>query len=155
MSIRPVGQAQDGEPRFASFAISFAPALLDRIEKLAVKGYPHETCGLLIGYVRAGRTSVEQVTGARNLRVKRSRDRYLLDPDDFLRAERRASELGLDVVGVWHSHPDHPPVPSQIDLEAAWPGYSYLVVSVAEGGVVSLASWRLVDGKFEKERLER
>jgi proteasome lid subunit RPN8/RPN11 len=124
------------------------------IEEAARNGYPDEVCGLLIGARRNGETVVERVAAARNLNTERSRDRYVLDPDDFLRADREAAEQGREVVGIWHSHPDHPPRPSRTDLEAAWPAYSYLIVSVAVGRIEALRSWRLADERFEEERLE-
>ena len=125
-----------------------------RLEVVAARGYPNEVCGVLIGRVEAERTRVEHVTEAKNLNTDRARDRFLLDPQDFLRADRWADERGLEVVGFWHSHPDHPPTPSQTDLESAWPGYSYLIASVPAEGTVALRSWRL-DGKtFIEERIE-
>lgn len=129
---------------------------MKRIETWVVNGYPSETCGLLIGTVEGSRTRVEQVTEARNLKVTEADTRYLLDPDDFLKAEQEAGRLDVDVVGIWHSHPDHPPRPSTSDLEAAWPGYSYLILSVTgEGQVPDVRSWRLEGEEFKEEEVIR
>ena len=122
MAINP--RAQDGASKRANGYLILAVGLVRQIESLAETGYPDEACGLLIGKTVRGQTRVEHVTYARNLNETRARDRYRLDPDDFLRAGQRAERIGLDVVGIWHSHPDHPSVPSQTDLDAAWPGYS-------------------------------
>ena len=123
------------------------------IESLAANGYPDEVCGLLVGRFDQAAIHVERVTWARNLNTTRSRDRFALDPRGFLRAERIADEQGLDVVGIWHSHPDHAAVPSQTDLDAAWPGYAYVIVSVVGGRAVETRSWRLDTDRFVEEEV--
>lgn len=138
----------------ARYALKLRRGLRQEIEANASTGYPNESCGLLIGVHNKNQTIVEHVTAALNLNVERSRDRYVLDPDDFVHADRLASASGLDVVGIWHSHPDHPAEPSQTDLEAAWPRYSYVIVSVTKGNAGPIRSWRLANGRFEEERLE-
>jgi len=83
-----------------------------------------------------------------------------LDPDVYeltqLEAERQARAEGLDVLGIVHSHPDHPAEPSSFDLEHAWPYYSYMIVSVSGGAAADQRSWRLRDDRsgFDPERLE-
>lgn len=138
----------------ARYALKLRRGLRQEIEANASTGYPNESCGLLIGGCNGDETVVEHMTAALNLDSKRPRDRYVLDPDDFARADRLASARGLDVVGIWHSHPDHPAEPSQTDLEAAWPRYSYVIVSVTKGSAGPIRSWRLANGRFEEERLE-
>src|SRR5262249_26919055 len=91
-----------------------------QIQRWAAGGYPNEACGLLLGRPGAARTDVELATHARNLAVERARDRYELDPFDQLAAENDARARGLEVVGVWHSHPDHPARPSETDRQRAW-----------------------------------
>ena len=117
------------------------------------QGYPRETCGLLLGVRRGDEHVVTQVRRARNLNVERAEDRYELDPDDFLAADREARAAGLDIVGIWHSHPDHPARPSATDRDGAWPGWSYLIVSVGREGVGEIRSWRLNGGDFEEEKI--
>ena len=114
-------------------------------------GYPEETCGLLIGRTHLGRTEASRATQARNLNRERARDRYDLDPDDFLAADVAAREAGLEIVGVWHSHPDHPAEPSETDRKAAWEGWSYVIAEVTERGVRGLRSWRLSGESFVEE----
>ena len=116
--------------------------------------YPHEACGLLIGREADGRTLVERIVSCRNLAVDRLADRYVLDPDDFLAADEAARKEGLDIVGIWHTHPDHPARPSETDLEAAWPEYCYLIVSVTSAGVAEHRAWRLEDERFIEQEIE-
>jgi proteasome lid subunit RPN8/RPN11 len=119
---------------------------------MALAGYPDESCGLLIGRRSTEPdTLVEDVVQARNVNVERPGDRYELDPDAFAAADRAARERGLEIVGIWHSHPDHPAVPSATDRDRAWTGWSYLIASVGRGGVAELRSWRLHGEAFAEE----
>ncbi len=113
--------------------------------------YPFEACGLLIGRADGDRVRVEKVVQARNLNTIRARDRYLLAPDDFLAADRMARAEGLEIVGIWHTHPDCPARPSPTDLEAAWEGYSYLILTMTATGCTEQRSWRLAGGGFQEE----
>ena len=125
----------------------------ESLNALVRQGYPRETCGLLLGVRRDDAHVVSQVRRARNLNVERAEDRYELDPDDFLAADREARAAGVDIVGIWHSHPDHPARPSATDRDGAWPGWSYLIVSVGRDGVEDIRSWRLNGGDFEEEAI--
>lgn len=122
---------------------------MDSMVRLAEEGYPNEACGLLIGTpgsAQAGAAAgprVERLATAKNLRQERAADRYLLDPQDFMAADEAARRDGLEIVGIWHSHPDSPAWPSVTDLEAAWEGYSYVIVSIRQGNLAELRSWRL------------
>lgn len=132
----------------------FMPETLgESLNAFARQGYPHETCGLLLGVRRGEEHVVSRVRRARNLNVERPEDRYELDPQDFLSADREARAAGLDIVGIWHSHPDHPARPSATDRDGAWPGWSYLIVSVGREGVGEIRSWRLNGGDFEEEEI--
>jgi proteasome lid subunit RPN8/RPN11 len=123
------------------------------LEQAARAGYPREACGLLIGRRHAERTEVLRVEEARNLERERL-DRFELDPADHLRGELAALAAGLDVVGIWHTHPDHPARPSPLDLERAFEGWSYLILSVGRARVAEVRSWRLVEGAFRPEEIE-
>jgi proteasome lid subunit RPN8/RPN11 len=127
--------------------------LQGRLRDWAGGGYPHECCGLLLGRAGEGVVRVEEVFQARNANAERRRDRYEIDPQDFLRADARSRERGLDIVGVWHTHPDHPARPSETDRERAWPGWSYLILSVGAEGVQAMRSWRLDGHGFVEEAL--
>ncbi|MEA3277201.1 MAG: M67 family metallopeptidase [Pseudomonadota bacterium] len=135
-------------------ALRLPPALKELLEALVRAGYPEETCGLLLGRQAEGTVEVLDLKQARNLNRERARDRYELDPADFLAADQAARDRGHQIVGIWHSHPDHPARPSANDRARAWAGWSYLIVSVTPDGVRELRSWRLNDGDFIEEVLE-
>ncbi|MDE0128316.1 MAG: M67 family metallopeptidase [Gammaproteobacteria bacterium] len=120
---------------------------------MAVDGYPYETCGVLVGACADDGVRVEKVFQARNLNTERARDRYVLDPDDLMSADLAAREAGLEIVGFWHTHPDHPARPSETDREAAWDGYSYIILSVSGSRVEDLRSWRLNGEGFVEEQV--
>jgi proteasome lid subunit RPN8/RPN11 len=134
-------------------ALELDGALQERLRQWALQGYPQECCGLLLGSAADGGVRVAEVTSARNLNTERAQDRFELDPQDFLRADALARERGLEIVGVWHTHPDHPAVPSATDLESAWEGWSYLILSVAAPGVQAMRSWRLAGREFVEEHI--
>ncbi len=117
-------------------------------------GYPHETCGVLVGRDGPGLRRVSSAVQARNLNRERARDRYELDPGDFVAADGAAREQGLSIIGIWHSHPDHPAVPSETDRASAWEGWSYLILSVSGRGLEALRSWKLGGGMFHEEDLK-
>lgn len=129
-------------------------ALRRRLELWAREGYPQEICGMLIGGKSGSRVEVADVVRARNLNTERSRDRYELDPLDMLKADERARSRGLEIVGVWHTHPDHPARPSETDRAQAWEAWIYLILSVQEDGVRELRAWQLDGAGFLEEALE-
>ena len=129
--------------------------LRQKLVEVVEASYPFEACGLMVGRTSGHRVEVEDVFYARNLNVKRARDRYLLAPQDYLAVDRVARQRGLDIVGFWHSHPDRPAQPSAIDLEEAWKEHSYLIVSTAAFGTNVFRSWRLRDGRFEEEKIRQ
>ncbi len=128
--------------------------LLDELKRMARAGYPHEVCGLLIGGENRSSTRVDRITQAGNLSTDRLADRYTLDPDDFQAADAAARRDGLDIVGIWHTHPDHPPCPSKTDLAAAWEGYTYVILSVGREGVADTRAWRLAGFGFVEQSIE-
>ena len=111
--------------------------------------FPHECCGALLG--REG--VAQEAFALPNTTEEGPRRRFLVRPDDYRVAEKRAREQGLDLLGFYHSHPDHPAVPSQYDLDHAWPSFSYVIVSVMAGEPGDLRSWRLRDDRsqFDEE----
>jgi proteasome lid subunit RPN8/RPN11 len=109
--------------------------------------YPHECCGALIG--RDG--SVVEVLELPNTTEEGPRRRFLVRPPDYRDAERRASELGAELLGFYHSHPDHPARPSQYDLDHAWPTFAYIIVAVAAGADHDMTVWFLKDDRSSFE----
>lgn len=132
---------------------------LDEIKRHAEAEYPRECCGLLIGRIEDnGRSRIVAETHP----VKNSwdagsqKDRMLIAPADYARAERESAKRGLGVVGDYHSHPDHEAVPSQFDLEhSPWTTMSYIVVSVRDGRADELRSWEIAEdrSKFSEEEI--
>jgi proteasome lid subunit RPN8/RPN11 len=123
-----------------------------RISELGAAAYPNEGCGVLIGRFAGRRVEVIDATSGTNLNTDRSRDRYLLDPADIVRADREARGRDLDVVGFWHSHPDHPARPSQFDTDHAWLDYVYVIVNTTSAGSGDLNGFTLAEdgGPFEQ-----
>jgi proteasome lid subunit RPN8/RPN11 len=120
-------------------------ALLDEIRRQGELAYPAECCGLL-----AGRSSpIKEVLRLRPVTNRRTDDphRYLISPEDLRSAARELELSELEVLGFYHSHPDHPAAPSAFDQEHAWPWYSYIIVRVDRGRSGNVASWVLQDDR--------
>jgi proteasome lid subunit RPN8/RPN11 len=134
--------------------LELKPTLRRRLERWAREGYPDERCGLLLGRADGSVVRVADVIHARNANTERARDRYEIPPEDLLHADTRARERQLEIVGVWHTHPDHPAQPSPTDREQAWDGWSYLIMQVTAQGVPALRSWRLDGPEFVEEAVQ-
>jgi len=123
----------------------------DAIRTHGTETYPNECCGALIG-----RDGVVTATFALpNTTEEGPRRRFLVRPDDYRQAEKQARDAGGDLLGFYHSHPDHPARPSQYDLDHAWPYFSYIIVSVRAGAPEDMTSWRLREDRstFDQEDL--
>jgi proteasome lid subunit RPN8/RPN11 len=130
--------------------------ILERIHLHGEQAYPEEGAGLLLGDSTAAQHQVKQILPLTNVREEGARyNRYQLTPQDYLQGEQLAEELGLSVLGVFHSHPDHPNHPSDFDRQWAWPNFSYLITSVMEGRASQSRSWRLREDRtaFSEEHL--
>jgi len=114
--------------------------------------YPHECCGALLGRD----DQVTAIVALPNTTEEGPRRRFLVRPSDYRDAERRATELGADLLGFYHSHPDHPARPSQYDLDHAWPTFAYIIVAVAAGSAGDMTVWYLKDDRssFEEGSLQ-
>ncbi len=115
---------------------------MKRIEWHAIREFPYECCGLLIGEVEGEEAVVLETIETRNVHEGDRRVRYQVDPMMYYEAEKRAEEEGLEVIGVYHSHPLGRPEPSVIDLENAVPGFFYIIVSVRDGSIGGASAWR-------------
>ncbi len=117
---------------------------LRTIEAHGESTFPNEGAGFLFGTIEDGAVRVEQVLPISNKRESEAQyNRYELSPQDFVRAELEAGRLGLSLVGVFHSHPDHPARPSEFDREHALPNFAYLIISVMQGKAEVTYAWRL------------
>ncbi|HEV2836545.1 MAG TPA: M67 family metallopeptidase [Pyrinomonadaceae bacterium] len=122
--------------------ITIAEKQLGEIREHGVRDYPYECCGLLLGRFRAGGKFVTETYAISNAREESAkRNRFLITPEELMKGERYARQHDLEVVGFYHSHPDSPAVPSQYDLEHAWPTYSYIIVSTSADRANDLFSW--------------
>jgi proteasome lid subunit RPN8/RPN11 len=132
-------------------SLHLAAGVADAIRAHGVEAYPHECCGALVGHDG-------EVTGAvplPNTTDEGPRRRFLVRPSDYQQAERAADDAGAELLGFYHSHPDHPARPSQYDLDHAWPNFSYIIVSVAAGVAEDMRSWKLREDRsaFDEELL--
>jgi proteasome lid subunit RPN8/RPN11 len=124
--------------------IILSQAHREAIARYAEAAHPEECCGLLIGtFDESGKTVRDLLPIANAREDDARRNRFLIGPMEMLRGERHARGLGLDVVGIYHSHPDVAPVPSQFDLDHAWPVYSYVIVTATATGAGEMRSWEL------------
>lgn len=128
-------------------AIEVSPEQRREMEAHAEEAYPHECCGILIGSETGGIKKVSAVLRSGNLRDDSPQNRYLIDPREFMKADRQARDAGQDIVGIYHSHPDHPSKPSEFDREHAWPYYSYIIFSVRAGKVADARCWLLEEDR--------
>ena len=123
------------------------------IEEDATKSYPYECCGFLYGEDN-GKRLVTQAEPVINTREENRERRFEISALDYIKAEEYADNNGLTLLGVYHSHPDHPAVPSEYDLKRALPYFSYPIVAVKKGKVAVIKSWRLTEnGSFEEEKI--
>ena len=123
--------------------LKLSPSARALIVAEAEKGYPHEVCGILLGRG----AEVSEAHPAKNSNTDRSRDRYLIDSLDQLSIEKDARARGLDVLGYYHSHPDHPARPSVTDAEQSWENVTYVIVGVEAGSVRAVTAWRRASGQ--------
>ena len=130
--------------------------ILAQIHTHGEEAYPEEGAGFLLGSDDGGQRLVAQIFITENVREDGARhNRYLVTPKEYLQAEIAAEVMGLSLVGVFHSHPDHPNRPSEFDREWAQPFFSYIITSVNEGKAVESRSWRLAEDRsnFEEEKI--
>ncbi|MDQ3139041.1 MAG: M67 family metallopeptidase [Gemmatimonadota bacterium] len=120
--------------------------LAEEIRRHGEAAYPAECCGALVGRIEGEAKAVVRLAPAVNRRTD-DPHRYLIAPDDLRRLEGETRAAGQEIVGFYHSHPDHPARPSPFDTEHAWPWYSYLIVRIERGRSAELASWLLDDAR--------
>ena len=109
----------------------------------AKETYPEECAGVLVGMDTGGMKIVVDVWRAENTHEEERSRRFLIEPLKIKEFEERAAERDMDVLGFYHSHPDHPAEPSEYDREHAWPGWSYVIASVSAENVEDMRSWVL------------
>ena len=132
--------------------LALTPAAEAAIRAHGREAFPHECCGALLGADGV----VREAFALPNTTEEGPRRRFLVRLGDYRAAEARARHAKLELLGFYHSHPDHPARPSQYDLDHAWPSFSYVIVSVMAGEDRALTSWRLTDDRsaFDEEMVE-
>jgi proteasome lid subunit RPN8/RPN11 len=137
---------------FRCAMLVFKKAEYDALRRHGEQTYPHECCGVLLGRFKESDRLVEQVAPCGNTRDDRPQDRYHIDPKELIGLQRRATQQGLEIVGFYHSHPDHPAQWSKTDLaEAHWIGCSYVITAVEKGAANRTNSFVLL-GESEEEK---
>ena len=133
--------------------LAISSKVIGQINAHVEEAYPEEGAGFLLG----AEGDVKQILPLPNAREDEARhNRFLITPEDYLKAELTADRLGLSLIGVFHSHPDCPNIPSEYDREWAQPFFSYIITRVDQGKAVNSRSWRLIEdrSKYEEEEIK-
>jgi len=134
--------------------VTLTDAVERAIRRHGEETYPHECCGALVGTRgedATGAIQVSAVVALPNTTEEGPRRRFLVRASDYRLAESRATELGGELLGFYHSHPDHPARPSQYDLDHAWPTFAYIIVAVAAAAAGDMTVWFLKDDRSSFE----
>ncbi|MEP7320714.1 MAG: M67 family metallopeptidase [Saprospiraceae bacterium] len=135
--------------------VQISGAVLNDIHSIAEKNYPYECCGFIYGSITMDEINITLATEVINDSGENKRVHYTIPPKAFMKAERYAIDHEIQLIGVFHSHPDHPPKPSSRDLADALPELSYFITSVHQGQALDTRSWRLTeDRRFIEEQIE-
>ena len=130
--------------------VKILKSIFDGIIEHAETGYPEEVCGVLIGKEE----TINEFRKCRNLNRERAKDRYELDPISFQESDNWARVNNLEILGIYHSHPDHPSLPSEFDRSHAWSVWIYIIFSISNGRFNDARAWLLDDSKHTfKENL--
>ncbi|MDQ6995314.1 MAG: M67 family metallopeptidase [Mariprofundaceae bacterium] len=125
----------------AEQACSITADAIENMKSIAVLGYPNEVCGLLLGHINQQGWCVSSVRQLANLNTDRAADRFQLDPKGYQAVDVEIRNSDVEIIGVFHSHPDCPAKPSPTDLDGAWEGFLYPIVSVCDGEVRDVRYW--------------
>lgn len=129
-------------------SLQISKNVIDQIHAHGQAAYPEEGAGLLLGTADKDDRAVNAILPLSNSREENARhNRYLITAEDMMAGEKEALAMNMDVIGVFHSHPDHPNQPSDFDRELALPWYSYLITSINSGKMADSRAWRLTDDR--------
>lgn len=123
----------------------------------AEKSFPDECCGFFYGTEKDNQRLITEAVAVINNKEGDKRRRFVISPIDYMKAERYALSNELSLLGVYHSHPQHPAIPSEHDLKQALPYFSYIIISVQNGVTDHVRSWRLNEStqQFDEEKLSK
>ena len=128
---------------------------LDEMYEDALQSFPNECCGFVFGKEIGEERIITELLTVNNSKEGDKRRRFEIAPKDYINAERFADEKELQLLGVYHSHPNHPAIPSEHDRIAAQPFFSYIIISVKHEEIAAIRSWQLNDNlQFEEETIE-
>jgi proteasome lid subunit RPN8/RPN11 len=131
----------------ADLSITITPDQEIAIREHGEATYPEECCGFLFGVSEGDARELREVVAIGNERKENRQRRFLIGPEEYRRAEEYANEKGFELLGFYHSHPDHPAIPSEFDREHALPFTSYIIVSIRGGDSAVLRSWQLTEDR--------
>ena len=136
--------------------ITIEPIALEIMTEDALRTFPDECCGFFFGNESGDERIISEIQIVINAKSGDKRKRFEIAPKDYLNAEQFAEEKDLQLLGVYHSHPDHPAVPSERDRLSALPYFSYIIISVTGNEILDIRSWRLNDGlQFKEEKINK
>tara|TARA_Y100000768_G_scaffold115821_1_gene85493 strand:- start:454 stop:879 length:426 start_codon:yes stop_codon:yes gene_type:complete len=115
----------------------------DDLIKICEEGFPYEVCGVLIGNKKESNYFIQSSYICENLNKERASDRYELNPRDYIKAEDYAKSNNQAIIGIYHSHPNHPAIASETDKLYAWPDMIYLIYSIYDSKFKNLISWEI------------
>ena len=141
---------------FGKTSVHISRSVYEEILRHAKEAYPNECCGVLVGANYGGERKIFESHRANNINTDRAHDRYIIDPKEFNLIDKMARSCSMDVMGFYHSHPDHPDKPSETDREWGQTGYSYIIVSVKGGKDTSARSWMIEEdtSPFTEEKIK-
>lgn len=127
--------------------VRIAKELADRIERHGMQTYPEECCGILLGSSNGDERVILDTAELDNVQEENRRRRFFVTPKQYMQAEKVASERGMELLGFYHSHPDHPAIPSEFDREHALPWFTYIVLAVEKGDAKVMTAWLLSESR--------
>ena len=134
--------------------VEISKSINDKIMRICEKGFPYEVCGVLIGTKNNNKYIIKDFYDCENLNKARAADRYELNPKDYMQGEKIAKDLGLSIIGIYHSHPSHPAIASETDKLYAWPEMAYMIYSIYENKFKNLITWEIDEIKDEFIEIE-
>lgn len=127
--------------------IKMSDELFRQIAGHGERTYPEECCGVMLGEDAGGQRLVREIVEIDNIQDANRRRRFLISSEQYRKAEQQAAERHLDLLGFYHSHPDHPAVPSAFDTEHALPWFTYVIISIVQGKAGSATAWILEESR--------
>ena len=137
--------------------IRLSQKIIGKISNHAIDEFPHECCGFLIGKFNDEQADADEYVSAKNSVEENKERRFIIDPVEYMQVESRADAQNMSLIGIVHSHPNSPAVPSEFDRNHAFSGFSYIIISVMKNDVKEIRSWRLTEDreKFIEEHIDK